>query len=71
MKRMDNIDSVEDWERTRVSLLEKERHLTQLSVRGARGEVSSEQLDALRREVEQLRMLDGIKFKLAFPLVRD
>jgi hypothetical protein len=68
---MEYENPVREWERTRDLLLEKERHLVQLTVHCARGLATAEQLGALQEEVDHLRMLDGVKFKLAFPLVGD
>jgi hypothetical protein len=66
MKCIEKNGPVREWEHARALLLEKERHLTQLSLRSARGH-GPDELDALRTEVDRLRLLDGVMFKLAFP----
>jgi hypothetical protein len=56
----------EAWQRAHALLLEKERHLEQVTVRHAKGAVTSAELAALQAETEQLRERANTLFNAVF-----
>lgn len=61
-------EAAHEWQRAHENLLQKERHLTQLAVRHARGESCNAALEALKTEVTVLRKLADALFEAAFPV---
>jgi hypothetical protein len=57
---------IQEWKRINTTLLEKERHLTQLLVRYARGAVGADVVDEGKMEVDFLRELADVLFARAF-----
>lgn len=65
-KNMHVSEAAHEWQRVHDNLLQKERHLAQLAVRHARGQIATEDLDALKAEVGFLRKLADALFETAF-----
>ena len=54
------------WQRTHALLLEKERHLEQVTVRHAKGAATSAELAALKAETELMRERANALFNAVF-----
>jgi hypothetical protein len=63
---MDRRMAREEWQVAHETVLAKERHLAQLGVLAARGEVPAAQMQRLRTDLEVLRKLTDTLFTVAF-----
>ena len=63
---MSNNSPIQQWKRIHEALLEKERHLTQLLVRYARGNVEAAVVEHVKMEVDILHKLADAMFQEAF-----
>jgi hypothetical protein len=63
---MSDSTEIQQWKRVNEALLEKERHLMQLLVRYARGDVDADVVDGVRAEVAVIRELADAAFNQAF-----
>jgi hypothetical protein len=56
----------EEWQTANEMVLAKERHMTQLEVLAARGEVPAADMQRLHTDLEVLRKLTDTLFTMAF-----